>query len=64
MINAPEVTEIIHSNMKRKRWTPFEKQQIVNETYHHGVSVSFIARKHSLIGAIPTPLPPLTTSKI
>lgn len=48
MINTTEVTEIIHSSAKRKRWTPYEKQQIVNETYHPGVSVSFIARRHGL----------------
>ena len=48
MINATEITEIIHSTQKRKRWTAFEKQQIVNETYHPGVSVSFIARRHGL----------------
>ena len=48
MINATEITEIIHSTQKRKRWTATEKQQIVNETYHPGVSVSFIARRHGL----------------
>ena len=48
MINATEITEIIHSTQKRKRGTAFEKQQIVNETYHPGVSVSFIARRHGL----------------
>lgn len=48
MINATEITEIIHSRQKHKRWTAFEKHQIVNETYHPGVSVSFIARRHGL----------------
>ena len=48
MINETEITEIIHSTQKRKRCTAFEKQQIVNETYHPGVSVSFIARRHGL----------------
>lgn len=32
MINEVEVTEIIHSTQRRKRWTAYEKQQIVNET--------------------------------
>lgn len=48
MINEVAVTEIIHSSEKRKRWTAYEKQQIVNETYQPGVSVSFIARRHGL----------------
>lgn len=48
MINEAEVTEIIHSTQRRKRWTAYEKQQIVNETYHPGVSVSFIARRHGM----------------
>jgi transposase len=46
--NPVEVVEIISSTNKRKRWTPFEKQQIVQETYHPGVTVSFIARKHGI----------------
>lgn len=48
MINEVEVTEIIHSTQRRKRRTAYEKQQIVNETYHPGVSVSFIARRHGM----------------
>ena len=46
--NHHEPVEIISSTKKRKRWTPFEKQQIVNQTYHPGVTVSFIARKHGI----------------
>jgi transposase len=46
--NAVEAVEIISSTSKRKRWTPFEKQQMVQETYHPGVTVSFIARKHGI----------------
>lgn len=46
--NSVEIVEIITSTNKRKRWTPFEKQQIVQETYHPGVTVSFIARKHGI----------------
>ncbi len=42
------VAEVICSTKKRKRWTAFEKQQIVQETYHPGVSISFIARKHGI----------------
>jgi len=48
-VNIPhESVEIISSSKKRKRWTAFEKQQIVNETYHQGVTVSYIARKHGI----------------
>lgn len=43
-----EPVEIICSTNKRKRWTAYEKQQIVQETYLPGVTVSFIARKHGI----------------
>jgi transposase len=46
--NSAEPIEIICSTHKRKRWTGVEKQQIVNETYQPGVSVSYIARKHGI----------------
>lgn len=46
--NTLEPVEIISSSLRRKRWTPYEKQQIVQETYHPGVTVSFIARKHGI----------------
>ena len=46
--NGYEPSEIICSTKNRKRWTAFEKQQIVNETYHQGVTVSYIARKHGI----------------
>ncbi len=39
--NGVEVTEIICSTNKRKRWTGVEKRQIVNETYQ-GRSISRI----------------------
>jgi transposase len=42
------ITEVICSTQKRRRWTPYEKQQIVQETYHPGVTISFIARKHGI----------------
>ncbi|MCW8451742.1 IS3 family transposase [Legionella quinlivanii] len=47
-ITTIECNEIIHSSRKRKRWTAYEKQQIVHETYQTGVTVSFIARKHGI----------------
>lgn len=43
-----EAAEIICSTSKRKRWTPVEKQQIVEETYQQGVTVSYVARKHGI----------------
>jgi transposase len=46
--NLVEPVEIICSTKKRRRWTPFEKQQIVQETYNPGVTVSYIARRHGI----------------
>lgn len=43
-----ECSEIIQSTARRRRWTALEKQQIVHETYHRGVTVSFIARKYGI----------------
>lgn len=43
-----EPNEIICSTSKKRRWTAFEKHQIVQETYHPGVTVSYIARKHGI----------------
>lgn len=43
-----EANEVICSTSKKRRWTAYEKQQIVQETYHPGVTVSFIARKHGI----------------
>jgi len=46
--NAIECSEIIHSTKRRRRWTPYEKQELVHETYQPGVTVSFVARKHGI----------------
>lgn len=43
-----ESSEVIRSTAKKRRWTPFEKHQIIQETYHPGVTVSYIARKHGI----------------
>ncbi|WP_028389339.1 transposase [Legionella fairfieldensis] len=48
MSTTIEAPEIIHSTYKKRRWTPFEKHQIVQETYHPGVTVSYVARKHGI----------------
>jgi transposase len=46
--NTLESVEIICSTQKRKRWTALEKHIIVQETYHPGATVSYIARKHGI----------------
>lgn len=46
--NPFEVTEVICSTRKRRRWTALEKRQIIEETYQAGVSVSYVARKHGI----------------
>ncbi len=46
--NTVEPIEIIHSTQRRKRWAAIEKQQIVQETYQPGATVSYIARKHGI----------------
>ena len=45
---AAEAVEVICSTQRRRRWTAYEKQQIVQETYHPGVTVSYIARRHGI----------------
>ena len=46
--NTLEPVEILHNTQRRKRWATIEKQQIVQETYHPGATVSYIARKHGI----------------
>lgn len=48
MSNILECNEIIHSTKSRRRWTAYEKQQMVQETYQGGMTVSFVARKHGI----------------
>jgi transposase len=43
-----EAVEIICSTSKRRRWTAYEKQQMVQETYKPGITVSYIARQHGI----------------
>lgn len=42
-----EPNEIVCSTIKKRRWTPVEKHQIIQETYQNGVTVS-VARKHGI----------------
>jgi transposase len=48
ILKSVEASGVICSTEKRKRWTPIEKKQIVEETYQAGVTVSYIARKHGM----------------
>ncbi|WP_115304915.1 IS3 family transposase [Legionella maceachernii] len=41
-------SEIVCSTIKKRRWTPVEKHQIIQETYQNGVTVSYVARKHGI----------------
>lgn len=43
-----EYSEVIRSTTKKRRWTPYEKHQIIQATYHPGVTVSYVARKHGI----------------
>lgn len=43
-----EIVEVIHSSKARRRWTAYEKQQMVQETYSPGMTVSYVARKHGI----------------
>jgi len=43
-----EAVEIFHNTQRRKHWAAIEKHKIVQETYHPGATVSYIARKHGI----------------
>jgi transposase len=40
--------EVLSGVQRRRRWTPEEKVQIVEETYLPGMSVSLVARRHGI----------------
>lgn len=40
--------EVVTSVQRRRRWTAYEKREIVEETYQPGMSVSIVARKHDI----------------
>jgi len=46
--NTIDSIAIIQSTQRGKRWAAIEKQQIVQETYQPGATVSYIARKHGI----------------
>jgi transposase len=43
-----EKSEVITSVQRRRRWSAFDKKQMVMETYESGMSVSHVARKHGI----------------
>ncbi|QJU56959.1 IS3 family transposase [Sphingomonas sp. AP4-R1] len=43
--------EVLSGVQRRRRWTPEEKVQIVEETYLPGMSVSLVARRHGISGS-------------
>ena len=46
--NTIDSIAIIQSTQRGNRWAAIEKQQIVQETYQPGATVSYIARKHGI----------------
>jgi transposase len=40
--------EVISGVQRRRRWTPFEKLEMVKQTYEPGKSVSYVAREHDV----------------
>ena len=44
-------SEVPSGVQRRRRWTPEEKVQIVEETYLPGMSVSLVARRHGIAGS-------------
>ena len=44
-------SEVLSGVQRRRRWTPEEKVQIVEETYLPGMSVSLVARRHGIDGS-------------
>jgi len=42
--------DILSGVQRRRRWTPEEKIQIVEQTYVPGMSVSLVARRHGIGG--------------
>ena len=44
-------SEVLSGVQRRRRWTPEEKVQIVEETYLPGMSVTLVARRHGIAGS-------------
>ena len=44
-------SEVLSGVQRRRRWTPEEKVQIVEETYLPGMSGSLVARRHGIAGS-------------
>jgi transposase len=43
--------EVLTGVQRRRRWTPEEKVQIVEERYQPGMSVSLVGRRHGISGS-------------
>lgn len=48
MTTSKEKIHIVTSVERRRRWSPEEKQSIVEETYSPGTSISQVARKYDI----------------
>jgi transposase-like protein len=46
--NKIEKVLVITSEERRRRWSGYEKQQIVSEMFETGRSVSYVARQHNI----------------
>jgi len=43
-----EAVEVISGVQRRRRWTPYEKLELVKQTYEPGKSVSLVARQNDI----------------
>ncbi len=48
MTSHKEKIEVITSIQRRRKWTPAEKKQMVEESYQPGTSLSYVARKYAI----------------
>ena len=46
--NNEKTMNVITSVQRRRRWSPYEKKEMVQETYTPGMSVSYVARRHGI----------------
>lgn len=48
MTSHKERIEVITSIQRRRKWSPAEKKQMVEESYQTGASLSYVARKYDI----------------
>lgn len=46
--NNSGIVNVITSGERRRMWSPYEKKEMVEETYTAGMTVSYVARKHGI----------------